>query len=104
MYILFVLGCENMNVRIRLFLYRNKAKLSHAELAELVGVDVLDIISYEKGEKMPDITVISKIAKACDVSVDELLVFYEKKYARRKRQKERERLRRKRLKKKTERK
>lgn len=59
----------------RLKIYRERAGLSPAELAYLIGVDPIDIIDYEKGRKLPSIEVFAKISHACDVSTDELLVF-----------------------------
>ncbi len=61
----------------RLKLYREKAELSPAELAALVGVTPADIIDYEKGRALPSMEIFKRISHVCDVSTDELLVFQE---------------------------
>ncbi|MBS7299222.1 MAG: helix-turn-helix transcriptional regulator [Eubacteriales bacterium] len=61
----------------RLKLYREKAGLSQAELASLIGVDTIDIIDYEKGRAMPSMEIFRRISHVCDVSTDELLIFQE---------------------------
>ena len=61
----------------RISQYRKNAGLSQAELANLVGVDTIDIINYENGTEEPRMDIFSKIAIACDTSMDELTVFRE---------------------------
>ncbi len=63
----------------RLSFYRKKAGLSQAKLAELVGVDTIDIINYENGTEEPRMDIFSKIVRACGFSADELTVFGGKK-------------------------
>ncbi len=64
-----------MNIPTTLSIYRKKAKLSQAELANIIGVETIDIINYEKGVNTPSMELFSKIAVACDISVDELFSF-----------------------------
>ena len=59
----------------RLKFYREKAHLSPGALSALTGIDVSVILDLEKGRLEPDIEVVKLFAHACDVSVDELLVF-----------------------------
>ncbi|MEE0944128.1 MAG: helix-turn-helix transcriptional regulator [Clostridia bacterium] len=61
----------------RLKIYREKAGLSPAELAALIGVDPIDIIDFEKGRKLPNMDQFAKISHACDITTDELLIFQE---------------------------
>ncbi len=61
----------------KLKLYREKAGLSPAELASLIGVDPIDVIDYEKGRKLPSMETFVKISHACDITTDELLIFQE---------------------------
>ena len=64
-----------MNIASTLSIYRKRAGLSQAQLAEIAGIDTLDIINFEKGFETPSMEKFSKIAVACDVSVDELFSF-----------------------------
>ena len=64
-----------MNIATTLSIYRKRAGLSQSQLAEIVGVDTFDIINFEKGLEAPSMEIFSKIAVACDVSVDELFSF-----------------------------
>ncbi len=59
----------------RLKFYREKANLSPSALSMLTGIDVSVILDIEKGRLRPDMEVLTAFAHACDVSVDELLVF-----------------------------
>ncbi len=59
----------------RLKFYREKANLTPGALSKLTGIDVSVILDFEKGRLKPDMDVLTVFAHACDVSVDELLVF-----------------------------
>ncbi|MBQ7793256.1 MAG: helix-turn-helix transcriptional regulator [Clostridia bacterium] len=59
----------------RLKYYREKARMSPAELAALIGVEPTDIIDYETGRVVPDMRIYFKLSHVLDISTDELLVF-----------------------------
>lgn len=55
--------------------FRKRSGLSPLEVANKVGVDTADIIDYENGRKMPDMDVMIKLARAYDITTDEILIF-----------------------------
>ena len=59
----------------RLKIYRQKAGFSQIEVAEKLHIHVLDVIQWEKGEKLPQMSQFSKLSQLYGVSCDELLIF-----------------------------
>lgn len=53
--------------------YRQKRKLSQLELAVRVGVDTRQIGRIEQQVNLPSIVLLCRLAKALDVSLDELV-------------------------------
>lgn len=53
--------------------YRERNKLSQAELAKRIGVSQRNVSYYEKGEHIPPADMLKKLANIFNVSVDELL-------------------------------
>lgn len=53
--------------------YRCKAEMSQAQLAQLVGVDQSAICKMEKGLFIPTVVLVDEIAKALNVTIDELI-------------------------------
>ena len=61
---------DKPNIEIKFF--RERAGITRAELAALVGIDVYDLICMEKGTLTPTFENMQRIAKVCDTSTDEL--------------------------------
>ena len=53
-------------------MYRAKADLTQAELAEKVGVDAQSIVNWEKGAYMPSLRTTVKLADELGISLDQL--------------------------------
>lgn len=58
-----------MNLRV----IRKQKGLSQEQLAELTNIDRVSISMYETGKKNPNVDRLKRLAKALDVSTDELL-------------------------------
>jgi transcriptional regulator with XRE-family HTH domain len=56
----------------RLVLLREHQKLSPTRLAALAGIDFMQIHRYEKGKTLPTLDSAARIAKALQISLDEL--------------------------------
>ena len=52
---------------------REQKGLSQVQLSELSHVDRVSISRYETGRKMPSVDSLKRLAKALDVSTDDLL-------------------------------
>jgi transcriptional regulator with XRE-family HTH domain len=63
----------NMDFPERLVLLRKRKGLTQQALAELVGVQLLQIHRYESGSSQPTLEVIRKLAIALSVTADELV-------------------------------
>jgi transcriptional regulator with XRE-family HTH domain len=66
---------ELMNMRefgVRLTQFRVRLKLSITQLANLIGVDYMQISRYEKGKSLPSLESAVRLAKVLKVSLDEL--------------------------------
>lgn len=57
----------------RLKKYRKESDLTQEQLAELIGVAKTTIAGYERGSREPDVKKIKALAKALDITGDELL-------------------------------
>lgn len=57
----------------RLRITRRRRKLTQQALAELVGVTTSSIGMYETARRMPGLDVVSALASALDISLDELI-------------------------------
>lgn len=62
-----------MDFKDRLKDARLKRKLSQSKLAELIGVHVMNISRYERGEHMPTTDMLTKLADALNVTTDFLM-------------------------------
>ena len=49
------------------------ALMTQRELAQAANISTLSVIRYESGERTPTLDIASKIAKALNCTVDELL-------------------------------
>ena len=63
----------HIKVGIKILLERNKRKLSQDKLAELAGLSKTALGSIERGESVPSINTVDRIAKALGMSVVELI-------------------------------
>ena len=64
-----------MKVKIKLYEMRSSKKLSQRQLAELSGVGKSEIANIEAGTVMPRVDTICLLAKALDVSIDNLVQY-----------------------------
>jgi putative transcriptional regulator len=62
-------------MKTRIKEYRIKRNLTQEKLAELVGVRRETIIFLEQGKYNPSLRLARNVAKALEVSIDELFVF-----------------------------
>ncbi len=53
-------------------MYRAKADITQAELADRIGVDAQSIVNWEKGAYMPSLRTTVKLADELGVSIDQL--------------------------------
>ncbi len=58
----------------RINIARTQLKLSQAKVGESIGGDAKQICRYEKGETMPSIETLPKLAKALNISLDYLIL------------------------------
>ena len=65
-----MIGMNIMNLRKR-------ENLTQEQLAEIIGVSRQAIAKWEKGESMPDLENCVALAKAFDVTVDDLILYQE---------------------------
>ena len=65
-----MIGMNIMNLRRR-------ENLTQEQLAEIIGVSRQAIAKWEKGESMPDLENCVALAKAFDVTVDDLILYQE---------------------------
>ena len=64
-----------MKVKINLYEIRSRKRLSQRQLAELAGIGKSEIANIEAGAVMPRIDTICLLAKALDVSIDDLVQY-----------------------------
>ncbi len=62
-----------MKLHEKIYYYRKRAKLSQEELAALVGVSRQAVSKWELGESTPEVEKLLALARAFDVTTDELL-------------------------------
>lgn len=62
-----------MNFANNLQSFRQAKRLSRKQLANVIGVNEITVGYYERGERIPNIEIFSKIADVFNVSADELL-------------------------------
>mgnify|MGYP002288932099 FL=1 len=61
----------------RLKEYRAKISVNQHEMGKLVGVSRQTISQIERGDYSPSITLALKIAKICEVSVEDIFIYEE---------------------------
>jgi transcriptional regulator with XRE-family HTH domain len=62
-----------MDFKDRLKEVRTRKNLSQGKLAELTGVNVMNISRYERGEHKPNTDILTKLANVLDVTTDFLM-------------------------------
>jgi transcriptional regulator with XRE-family HTH domain len=62
-----------MDFKDRLKEARTRKNLSQVKLAELTGVNVMNISRYERGEHKPNTEILTKLANVLDVTTDFLM-------------------------------
>lgn len=68
-----------MILKNRLKIYRTALKVNQQEMGRLCGVSRQTISLIERGDYSPSITLALKIAKVCQVSVEEIFYLEEEK-------------------------
>ncbi|WP_017470464.1 helix-turn-helix transcriptional regulator [Amphibacillus jilinensis] len=66
-----------MPLKNTLKVHRAKLGLNQAEMGKRIGVSRQTISLIERGDYSPSVTLALKIAKACDVSVEEIFYYKE---------------------------
>ncbi|MBM7540254.1 helix-turn-helix transcriptional regulator [Amphibacillus cookii] len=66
-----------MPLKNTLKVHRAKLGLNQAEMGKRIGVSRQTISLIERGDYSPSVTLALKIAKACDVSVEEIFYYEE---------------------------
>lgn len=56
----------------RLLELRTEKGWTEAKVAQCLGVSAISYLHYEKGQRIPSLSIIVKIAQLCDVSTDYL--------------------------------
>ena len=68
---------EQLVLKSRLKVARAEKNLSQGDLAKLVGVSRQTISQIERGDYSPSVTLALKIAKICEVSVEDIFIYEE---------------------------
>lgn len=58
---------------VRVTQFRERRQVSITQLANLLGVDYMQISRYEKGQTLPSLDTAVRLAKALEISLDELV-------------------------------
>lgn len=66
------MGNAEDNFATCLRMYRARADITQAALAETIGVDAQSIVNWEKGVYMPSLRTTVKLADALGISIDQL--------------------------------
>ena len=61
------------NLPYNIYKFRTERKLTHEELAELLGVSVRIIYDYENGKKTPKLTTLFDLSIILQTTLDELI-------------------------------
>lgn len=61
----------------RLKEYRSRLGINQTEMGKLAGVSRQTISQIERGEYSPSVTLALKIAKICEVSVEDIFIYAE---------------------------
>ena len=68
---------DQLVLKNRLKVARAEKNLSQGDLAKLVGVSRQTISQIERGDYSPSVTLALKIAKICEVSVEDIFIYEE---------------------------
>ena len=68
---------DQLILKNRLKIARAEKNLSQGDLAKLVGVSRQTISQIERGDYSPSVTLALKIAKICEVSVEDIFIYEE---------------------------
>ena len=63
----------NKEVALRIRTRRKELKLTQTELADKIGVSLMTVVRWEKGERTPNTSVMNQLAEALDTSVAYLM-------------------------------
>jgi len=71
------IGDEKMPLNNRLKEYRARLDVNQQEMGELVGASRQTISQIERGDYSPSVTLALKIAKVCEVTVEDIFTYEE---------------------------
>ena len=70
-------GDEHLPLLNRLKEYRSRLGVNQTEMGKLTGVSRQTISQIERGDYSPSVTLALKIAKICEVSVEDIFMYEE---------------------------
>ena len=70
-------GDEHLPLLNRLKEYRSRLGINQTEMGKLAGVSRQTISQIERGDYSPSVTLALKIAKICEVSVEDIFIYEE---------------------------
>ena len=70
-------GDERLPLLNRLKEYRSRLGVNQTEMGKLAGVSRQTISQIERGDYSPSVTLALKIAKICEVSVEDIFIYEE---------------------------
>lgn len=70
-------GDEHLPLLNRLKEYRSRLGVNQTEMGKLAGVSRQTISQIERGDYSPSVTLALKIAKICEVSVEDIFIYEE---------------------------
>lgn len=70
-------GDEHLTLLNRLKEYRSRLGINQTEMGKLAGVSRQTISQIERGDYSPSVTLALKIAKICEVRVEDIFIYEE---------------------------
>lgn len=70
-------GDENLPLLNRLKEYRSRLGVNQTEMGKLAGVSRQTISQIERGDYSPSVTLALKLAKICEVNVEDIFIYEE---------------------------
>ena len=70
-------GDEHLTLLNRLKEYRSRLGVNQTEMGKLAGVSRQTISQIERGDYSPSVTLALKLAKICEVNVEDIFIYEE---------------------------
>lgn len=70
-------GDEHLSLLNRLKEYRSRLGVNQTEMGKLAGVSRQTISQIERGDYSPSVTLALKLAKICEVNVEDIFIYEE---------------------------